>query len=390
MKRRSLNTKRGGFTLVELLVSVTLALIILGMFGYVYEKATSTYSKNKGIRRNDQRSRMLSTVIKGDIRNRSFKDVVPFWPTQNTSAATPGYNADERRGYFTISENDPNNPTDDVLQFTTVIPAGSKQLPYYGRTSMLYRFPFTWFNPATGNNEVVDPANGMPVPSPELPFATAYLAANVNQPEFDDGNPIPNQTGASRAAEISYFLRGGNLYRRVLLIRDPYDDEGQGPQPDEVTGDYGAVGATSGFFWEDFGYSGFHKTTATNSGMRFHSINQSLLNEGPVPTGPFGLDTDYTPPIPTVLGVPAFRFGYSYNRGGPLRHLPREYVSDGAGGRVFIGRFLAQETADADFLYPGRISANGDPHVRADLRLNTTTNVINQFSTNTSRRGEDI
>ena len=67
------------------------------------------------------------------------------------------------------------------------------------------------------------------------------LASPLDQPDGDDGviiydangnetiNPAgltPNNTGSSQYAEVSYFLRHGNLIRRVLLIRQPYDQTG--------------------------------------------------------------------------------------------------------------------------------------------------------------------
>ncbi len=67
------------------------------------------------------------------------------------------------------------------------------------------------------------------------------LTSPIDQPDGDDGvmaydnstpanrtlDPAganPNNTGASQYAEVTYFLRHGNLYRRVLLIRNPYDN----------------------------------------------------------------------------------------------------------------------------------------------------------------------
>ncbi|GAB4144963.1 MAG: hypothetical protein Tsb009_16920 [Planctomycetaceae bacterium] len=343
---------RPGFTLVELLVSVTLVLMIMVMFTQVYQMATETVSTQKGIRRNDQRARMLSTVIRGDLDNRTFQQVIPFSPGQTTTPAPAGYNPGLRRGYFTISENDPNNEADDVLAFTVQIPDDGSQTPYLGRATLL----------------------------------GASIAASLNQPDFDDGNPNTNSTGASRAAEVVYFLRNGNLYRRQLLIRDVYNDPvntPSNPQPQLLTGIY------AGEFWKDFSYSAYYRAAAApNNGPKFHGISNALANSNPDTAN---MDSDYN--LPRSLGIPYFRYGYSPNRLAstmPLvrNPLPREYIGSGA-TRQFIGRFLMRETSDANFLYPGRITS-GDPHVRTDLTDSNGDQIVDQYAASTSRRGEDL
>jgi hypothetical protein len=398
----AIRNPQSGFTLVELMVSVALAIIIITLFSTIYSWSMETYSTQKGIRRNDQRSRMLVTVIKGDLNNRTFKDVVPFWPVQNTTMGltppTGRWVESERRGYFCISENDPDNDTDDVLFLTVEIPVDNVQRAYTARAKVL-------FNPTA-----TDPRTGNPYTDDATGWAR-YLIDHPNQPEYDDGQVTVsggtivgslNNAGNSRAAEVCYFLRNGNLYRRVLLIRDVYDvgSSSTGDQPELLTGLYSAAlvrndtGEGLGYFWRDFDYSVYYKNVGTALGPKFHGRTTALINDNPPING---TDPDFQ--FPRSLGIPPLRFGYSLARTFTStdysRLLPREYVGTGTGAR-FFGRFLIDETAHSDFQYPGVIPAAGDPHVRTDLALNPS-QMIDQYDVNgagsagtSARRGTDI
>ena len=372
------------------MVSIALAIVIITLFSTIYSWSMETYSTQKGIRRNDQRSRMMVTVIKGDLNNRSFKDVVPFWPGQRTDELGmpgPRYNSAEREGYFCISENDPNDGTDDVLFLTVKLSTESTQRWYTGRATLLRQNPPPMSD--TRSNE-------------------DYLIQTPNQPEFDDGQVqvlaagtltgLLNNAGSSTAAEVAYFLRNGNLYRRVLLIREPYAT-GANAQPTNLTGSYfpnpapGTNGnwtpTGSGVFWRDFSYSAYY-----DGQLKFHGVTnpKSFDNQYPI-----GSDrTSGTPSFPISLGIPPLRFGYSLSRTPtnvpppPLgaQFLPREYV-----GTTFIGRFLTQETGHADFLYPGAFLNDDpmqDPHVRTSLTYDTSQGLVSEYSANIVHRGEDI
>ncbi|MEE3365212.1 MAG: prepilin-type N-terminal cleavage/methylation domain-containing protein, partial [Planctomycetota bacterium] len=69
---------RGGFTLVEMLVAVTLVLMMMMMFAQVFEGAAGINTKVRGLSRNDQRSRLVSTIIVSDLEKRTFRTVIPF------------------------------------------------------------------------------------------------------------------------------------------------------------------------------------------------------------------------------------------------------------------------------------------------------------------------
>ena len=377
--------RRAGFTLVELMVTVALSIIILGMFAALYRWTTDTYSKQKGNRRNDQRSRMLSIIIRADLQLRSFRDVVAYVPGQDTTAAPAydpntkqGYNSTRRSGYFTISENNPDIQTDDVLQFTMRIPKDSKLRPFQGRSLVL-------FDPTA-----IDPHTGMPFPNNPTGWQH-YMEDHPNQPEFDNGveNSAEGAT-ASSVAEVSYFLRNGKLYRRVLLVREPYNDQGTGSaQPDALQHDYirarspRATGTDPIPFWRDFDDSAYYKPNTTGMqadwGIKLHSAGTSMINEGPNPVS--SVDSDFG--FPRSLGIPQLRFGQSLRMPDAR---PREF--DTAGN--FIGRFLTEETSHQQFGYPGTTTTGGDPHTRA-LTLNTATGKIGAYSTGTPvRRDEDV
>src|SRR5436305_3616112 len=110
--------RRRGFTLVEMLISVALVMLMMVMFAQIFQFASSSVGKMRGIAENDQRSRTLQTVIKADLDKRTYRWVYPFAANENPGAATS--NIANRQGYLYISENNPFNPLDDVLQFTVM------------------------------------------------------------------------------------------------------------------------------------------------------------------------------------------------------------------------------------------------------------------------------
>jgi len=299
-----------GFTLVEMLVSAALVVLIMLMFAEVYQVAADSVGRQKGIAENDQRSRTLTTIINNDIESRTFRRVLPIHPTLETN---PIDDAALRVGYFYISENDPQNDTDDVLQLTVNVLRPSAA-------------PATPDDPLlTGRATLLDPNE-------------------PNQPEADDGqldftaapiNVTPNQTGASPVAEVSYFVRNGNLIRRVMLVRRPYPDSAPAQPPVAIfpAADYPAAAS----FWNDFDYSAYYPTPG-GTGPQFHNA---------IDVGPGDLNNDDSSALPS-FGRPHFRFGHDHVTGNP-----REYVNQPA--LAFMGRFTQEETSDVDFGYPGRI-----------------------------------
>src|ERR1700685_2589523 len=133
-----------GFTLIEVMVSLALALIMMTIFAYIFQISGNFVTRQKGIAENDQSARILTTVLKTDFANRTMRYLAPYHPNMQ---ALPGVNGDtERLGYFYYSENNPLDDTDDVLQFTVQIPTldSTTQLPttpLYGHAAFL---PATW------------------------------------------------------------------------------------------------------------------------------------------------------------------------------------------------------------------------------------------------------
>jgi type II secretory pathway component PulJ len=317
-----------GFTLVEMLVSVTLVLMMMMMFAQVFEIASGIHVKVRGITRNDQRTRILIRTLRSDLDKRTMRHATPFRQNEHLITNLADRDLDNRQGYFSVSENTLNNDLDDVLQFTA-------------RTSIsLQNIDSTRFSgKSTGLGQAV-----------------------LNQPDWDDGVPLDNST-ESIAAEISYFLRAGTLFRRVLLLRQPAFG---GDQPTDATGNpimpaYTNQGRS---FWSDFDSSAHFEPNL--GGVQFHGLN-SLDNSGSLANYP--------------LGYRRYRFGHDHVTGNA-----REFDSS----NKFIGRFTHEETSHHTFRYPAALPNPMDSG--AVLTLNSETGVINEFSTPPlgPRRAEDI
>jgi len=151
--------ERRGFTLVEMLVVVALVVLMMTILVQIFAAATGAMSVSRSIQQLDQRLRMLDGVLRSDLRG-------------VTARMTPPNDPKDNLGYFEYAENAfadlQGEDTDDYLAFTAQAPDGQ---PFSGRI---------WVNAG---------------------------AAGIQ--------PV---TVTSEFAEIIYFLRGGNLYRRVLLV----------------------------------------------------------------------------------------------------------------------------------------------------------------------------
>lgn len=356
-----------GFTLVELMVSVALVLLMMVMFTEIFQIASNSISTQRGHSENDQRARMLTTLIQSDLNKRTFQNLIPYTPAEKATAFRLSDFTD-RKGYLVISENDPNNDSDDLIQFTVDSNITAKLLdttPYYGKASVLG---------ATKTPPGLQPS-----------------IAHPNQPETDDARINSDTTSISPYAEVCYFMRGGNLYRRTLLIRKPLDLETtDSTQPqtaqnalvnggleffDPANGLYG-IGLdsyTTGNFLSDFDFSVYRNGTPT-AYANFHDAKS--------------LDNTTLEAARYSLGQTSFRFGYNHATG-----LPREYVDDADGYKQYIGRFTHQETSDIDFQYPQAPSTAGGANPMnpsgSTLVLDRTTNVVTQYADG-SRRSEDL
>lgn len=396
-------SRTSGFTLVEMLVAVSLVLLIMLLLAEIFSLAAGSALKQKGTAENDQQARTFTTIIQGDICARSFRKVIPFHPLPappsplaDVSGNFPDANGDTldlRRGYFCISENDPNSGKDDSLSFTVDYRSLNQNCVYKDTSGVRARAV------------ILGPSN-----------TDTYLYQNPNQPEHDDGFPVRNKSGLSNTAEVCYFLRNGNLHRRVMLIREQYDDSGSGTgQPTNnagtplITSDYPGTPTryvpdpNDGIsFWRDFDYSAIYDTInshpyflvgySNNPGAVSSSLNNSVTtgftyNFGGGPVS-----------VPLSLGIPHFRFGHDIADGTQGR--PREYlnaysynlsaVTPEMSEQNYIGRFTTQETAHATFTYPGNLT-NGNPMDWGTVTLNDADNngVVDEYD-GLNRRGDDI
>ncbi|MDG2388943.1 MAG: prepilin-type N-terminal cleavage/methylation domain-containing protein [Planctomycetaceae bacterium] len=398
------NDSRFGFTLVEMLVSVTLVLIIMLLLANVFGLAANTVEKQKGTAENDQQTRTFVTILKGDLCSRTFRFVYPYPANFDLTNAGGLYDAAERRGYFSISENNPDDSTDDVLSITIDYSLDSADQScvdslkneLYGRASLLK-------------------------PSASTLTDNQYLQANHNQPEFDDGYPVNNDLGRSPYAEVIYFLRNGNLFRRVSLVRNPGDDEGDtNPALPEILGNYPGTAPNdyaprgTGEFNRDFDYSVIydfnHATsarpffmTAGGSGGQALNNDSGAIDRITVPLyDPFAMPvpTSVDTALPDSLGIPHFRFGHDMtdDRGRAREYLQAYTYPDPVGSNAnsgeFFGRFILQETADSGFNYPGSPDVNGsNPYSLLDYpnhSVNANTQLITPYHDENNRRGDDI
>jgi hypothetical protein len=183
-----------------------------------------------------------------------------------------------------------------------------------------------------------------------------------------------------------------------LLIREPAS--GADAQPSWTTGapilwsgsneNYPTSGSST--FWRDFDYSAYYFTGKVSStgtqapGVRFHSAAESLSNSSQAPLRLLN-DTTATSPtsFPVSLGIPFLRFGHSTTTG-----LPQDGSSSSASGNVTFRRFNLLECSNSEFGYPGYLPAAGNPMNRTNLNFNYSTGLVNEYSGETYRRGEDI
>ena len=344
-----------------MLISVGLVLLMMTLFAQIFQMAGASISKQRGLMENDQRARTIQTIIKGDLDKRTFRKVLPFAANEDTTQVEAEIS--KRRGYFSYSENDPNNQLDDVLQFTmqSSIQVYNKDLsPYYGRALQLASFN------------------------------------HPNQPDTDDAQLVPNNTGLSTLAEVSYFVRNGSLYRRQLLIREPIAVAGSTEQPQDATNNTanffdptaspapvvlypsGVSNATT--FWDNFDYSAYL------------TINGGGAETGATFLGSNSLNNDGTSTV--QLGLPHLRFGHNALGGAGAANFgsPKEYTNT-SGTAEFIGRYTLQECSDLDFEYPqSRWGTTNPMALGTSLTLDPVSKIVTApvDLTTGPRRGEDL
>jgi prepilin-type N-terminal cleavage/methylation domain-containing protein len=340
-----------GFTLVEMLVSVGLVLLMMTMFASIFQIATESISKQRSVSENDQKVRSLSNIIRSDIQHRTFRYPLPFYPGEDSTTSPTRFG--NRGGYIYISTNDPTSGLDDLLQFTV-------------DSNISTENPDT--TPFVGHSSRLKDLKDSPIYSGVNDPKRSDLTISPNQPDADDGSLALDGKSVSTAAEIAYFVRGGNFYRRVVLLREPIGVAGEtlGPQPSSTTG-YNLLSAideinfamptpdpTSRFqlhdgtltndFWQHFDLAAFANF---QPGVPQHAAIlglASLNNEG-ISAGAVG----------ESLGNPVFRFGFNGRLPvSGFRGASREHTD--ISGTAFIGRYTQAETSASNFNWPQFLS----------------------------------
>jgi hypothetical protein len=159
-------------TLVEMLVTVAMVLIIMTIVVQIFQAATGVLSAAQTIQGLDDELKLLDSTIRADLGGVTARFTPPLDPAQNL-------------GYFEYGENEfadlQGEDSDDYIRFTAKAPAGR---PFTGRAFL----------------------------PPIVPLGALTAAP---QATYLGNQPV---TVTSDYAEIIYFLRNGNLYRRVLLV----------------------------------------------------------------------------------------------------------------------------------------------------------------------------
>jgi len=317
---------RAAFTLVEMLVAVTLVLLMMGMFAQIFSIATSSVSKQRVISENDQKARSISTIIRGDLAKRTYTYPLAFYPGEDSATSPTPFGS--RAGYIYLNTNDPASFSDDFLQITV-----NSLLETENRDTAAYY--------------------GAAVPLTDRLAPAAHnqsLPANPNQPEVDGGSLAADFSSSSPAAQIAYFIRNGNLYRRIELIRNPIDIAGLelDSQPTSSIGNN---------FFAGVGGDGFFQGSSGTLSNDFHTFfDFSATASAPGSPNQFAqfigmeaLSNELTSAgaATEAFGNPLFRFGFNQVTG-----LSREF--DNTADRLFIGRYTHAETSTPCFNWPQR------------------------------------
>ncbi|QEH38167.1 hypothetical protein OJF2_67650 [Aquisphaera giovannonii] len=175
--RRAANARanRRGVTLIEMLVTLAVLLVMMTLVVRIFQAATGSLNAAQVYQEIDGQFRRLDSVIRSDLAGATAKMTPPNDPQNHT-------------GYFEYIENEfadiQGEDCDDAIRMTVKAPAGR---PFTGRV---------W----------------LPPPNPST--LTAVEASNY----FSSTASFQPITVTSDFAEVIYFLRNGNLYRRVLLV----------------------------------------------------------------------------------------------------------------------------------------------------------------------------
>ncbi len=165
---------RRGVTLLEMLVVVALVVLMMLILASIFQAATGAMTAMRTYQELDDNLRRLDTTIRADL-------------VGTTAKMTPPNNPEWKSGYFEYGENAPadlqGEDTDDYLAFTTRAQQGRV---------------FTGRFYVGGVPNIGIPGGANPTPGKNISVQPVTITSDT--------------------AEVIYFLRNGNLYRRVLLV----------------------------------------------------------------------------------------------------------------------------------------------------------------------------
>ena len=232
---------RSGMTLIEMLIATTITLIIMAAVAEVFGLFGAGVSDSRSVIEMTDQMRAVAYRLRQDLAGATAPTRPPLAPEQE-------------QGYFEYIEGPMGPPV-----ATKIVPGGSKIATPLNGTHALDTdesgattypsYDFTGYDNTTNayaaDNTVGDLDDILMFTSraQDEPFVGRFGLDGL-------GNPIMVE---SRVAEISYFVRGTTLYRRVLLVRPDanltgittgfynlYDlsaRQGGGPTPQNVTAD---------------------------------------------------------------------------------------------------------------------------------------------------------
>jgi type II secretory pathway pseudopilin PulG len=202
--KRLLRTRRGGFTLVEILVATALVLLLMGMVVTIFASVSENVRTNRAMLETADRLRATQRRLQLDLQGVTCPMLPPLNPAD-------GY------GYFEYVEG-PLGPIVDpsTVASNTLLDSNNDSTPdpdrSFGDADDLLLFTTrSRIEPFVGRYTYKGPVNPAAVP-PENPVAP--YGGN-------DGADFMWRTGTiqSPVAEVCWFMRGTTLYRRVLLVK---------------------------------------------------------------------------------------------------------------------------------------------------------------------------
>lgn len=206
------HAKRSGYTLIEMLMSVVLTLMMMGVVVQIFAMMGRSVSDSRSTLEMSSQLRSATARLRLDLQNVTAEMTPPLAPEQN-------------QGYFEYIE----GPVGPVIPLdpTAVMDDGDVTA--------------AWNIDQLDNNDdpVPDSTVGdtddilmFTVRSPNEPFVGRAFIKDNGSSFADNGGPFAVQRSMqSSIAEVAWFVRGRTLYRRTLLVRPNIDTDLRSASP---------------------------------------------------------------------------------------------------------------------------------------------------------------